>query len=70
MPSVPRPATNDGIDLDDVDRQLAQVREGGVAGAEVVDSEPDAKLAQPGQAVHDRPVNLDQHPLGHLQRER
>ncbi len=38
------------VDLDDVDRQLAQVGERGVASAEVVDGQPDAELAEPGKS--------------------
>ena len=38
------------VDLEHVDRELLEVRERRVAGAEVVDREPDAEVAQPAQA--------------------
>ena len=50
--------------------QLAQMGERGVAGAEVVDGQLDAEIAQLGQPVADQPGVLHQHPLAHLDGER
>ena len=57
------------VDLEDVDGQLAHVVERGVAGAEVVDRQFDAELAQRFQAQQADLHVLHHHALGQLQRE-
>src|SRR2546421_365916 len=57
------------IDLQLVDRQLAQIGEARVAGAEVVDGEAHAELADLGERRGIFLEVLHQHPLGHLELE-
>src|SRR5208283_3238061 len=59
-----------GIDLDDVQRQLAQVRQRGVPSAKVIDGHLDTQPVQLREPLDDQPVLLDQDPLVHLDGER
>ena len=54
------------VDLDDVDRGLHQVAQRREAGAEVVDGEPDAGVAQRRQLGPDLVLLAQQHALGQL----
>src|SRR5437868_489657 len=67
---VTEPGDERGIDLDDVQRELAQVGERGVAGPEVVDGQLHAQLVQAGQLLDDHLVLFDQDPLVDLDGER
>src|SRR5690348_5673338 len=67
---VTEPGDERGIDLDDVQRELAQVGQRGVAGAEVVDGQLHAHLVQGGQLLDDQLVLFDQDPLVDLDGER
>src|SRR5436190_1283464 len=58
------------IDLQDVDRELPQVAERRVPGAEVVDRQPDAQATQLVQPLGSHRRVLHEHGLGHLQYER
>src|ERR1700687_1252041 len=55
------------IDLERVDRQLVQVAERRIAGAEVVDSQLNAQRAQALEAVHGGHAAADEHALGELE---
>src|SRR6478672_2494825 len=57
------------VDLDDVDRELAQIRERRVAGAEVVEREDDAELLDRPEGLGDALVGREQGALGELERE-
>ena len=57
------------VDLEDVDRELAEVAERGVAGPEVVDREPHAEGLEAAQGRHRRVGVLDQDALGDLEDE-
>jgi len=46
-----------------------QIAQRGVAGAEVVEVEPDAECVQPRERLDDRPLALDEHTLGELEAE-
>ena len=54
------------VDLEDVDRQLAELAERGVAGAEVVESDPDTGRPQLGQTADDGVEVERGGVLGHL----
>lgn len=58
------------VQLHHVDRQLPQVTEGGVPGAEVVDGQPHPDGLQLGQVGHHSLVPPQQHALGQLEHER
>ena len=55
------------VDLQQVDRELLQVGERRVAGAEVVDREPHAEVAQPAQADRRRGRVLHERAFGDLE---
>ena len=52
------------VDLDDIDTELAQIAERGVAGAEIVDRDPAAEIFQPGDETADIVDVLDRDGLG------
>ena len=58
------------IDLEDVDWEAVEVAQRGVAGAEVVDRQRDAELAQCLQHTERLGALIDQHRLGDLEHER
>ena len=64
------PVTNDLVDLQHVDRQLKQVAERRVAGAEVVDRQLDADLPQLVEVGADPLVAAEQDGLGQLEQQR
>src|SRR3954453_71862 len=57
------------VHLHGVDRELAQVGERRVAGAEVVDRDPHAELPQCLEVANDRSAILHQHGLGDLEHQ-
>jgi hypothetical protein len=57
------------VHLEDLDRVALEVAERRVPGAEVVDREPDAELAQLAQAAHGLVGILDERALGQLEHE-
>ena len=66
------PATGDildegAVDLDLVEREALQIAQRGIAGAEIVQRDPDAELAQLMQHVERRLVVANQHRLGDLE---
>jgi hypothetical protein len=58
------------VDLEDVDREAAQVAERGVAGAEVVDRQPDAERLQLTEPGDGRVGVVHEQALGDLQDQR
>ena len=54
------------VELDDVERYLTQVAQGGVAGSEVVDRDSDAQLSQPLQVQPGGLVIAQEQALGDL----
>ncbi len=57
------------IDLDLVEREALQVAQRGIAGAEIVERDPDPELAQLVQDIERGLVVADQHGLGDLELE-
>src|SRR5260370_569674 len=57
------------VEVDDVDREPAQVAQGRVAGAEVVECDAQAEVAQPLQATDARLALPDEERLGDLDDE-
>ena len=55
--------------LDAADGQLTQVAERGVAGAEVVDVEPDAQLGELAEPIGHDALTGQQHALGDLEQQ-
>src|SRR5712691_9425096 len=57
------------VDLDEIERELPQVRERGVPGAEVVQANLDPAVPQGPQTRHGGVRRLHEHALGHLDME-
>ena len=57
------------VDLDLVERRLLQIAERAVAGAEIVEREPDAEILEPGEGVVGAVALGEEHALGDLELE-
>src|SRR5688572_21298864 len=55
------------VDLDDLGHQLGEAGEAGIAGADVVDRDAEAELAEPGEPRRELGRDLERGALGHLE---